>query len=565
MMSRLRELSISLYGIGAFVIIVLATVLRLLLIAQGYPVTNSDEGTIGLMAMHIAYRGELPIFFYGQGYMGPFEAYLGAGLFLLFGPSLVSLRLGLVLVFAFFLLSTYLLTSLLYTKSWALVMLVLLGMGTDHMLGRELTAMGGYAETLLFSSGIFFLVSWLALSFRPDLPLPKRRVRFAFYGCWGLLVGLAIWTDVLSGVFALTAGLLLVRFCWGELRTWAGGCPLLGLLLGTFPMIAYNVIVPFRTLTDLWNVHHSLTPTTPIVLPFFLQNILGTLLFSLPLTSGAYPLCPLSDVPPFGPGGSDTVQCVMYHGSWGMGYLALLAIAAVLAIREVRKRWKQYWLTEYVLPPEERAETIRNFARLMLLVSAGLTLVFYTLSPVAAQTPASSARYLIGLLVCAPAVLWPLWNGIVALRRKQHLQRFAKGLAALKGGILLFIITMVLLGTVGTFSGMSSVEAGNQRQAALISELLRLHDTHIYSEFDICNRLIFLTREQIICSVLDTSLRPGVDRYLPYRAIVRSDPHAAYVFPEHSAQAAAFAQKIALSEGQYRRFDFDGYVVYKPI
>ena len=49
--------------------------------------------------------------------MGPLEAYLGAGLFHLFGPSLFTLRLGLVLRFVLFLfVCTYLLTSLLYTE-----------------------------------------------------------------------------------------------------------------------------------------------------------------------------------------------------------------------------------------------------------------------------------------------------------------------------------------------------------------------------------------------------------------------------------------------------------------
>jgi len=268
---RLKGLHISPYGIAALAIIVLATLLRLVLIAQGWLQTNSDEGTIGLMALHIAYRGELPVFFYGQGYMGPFEAYLGAGLFHLFGPSLFTLRLGLVLIYTCFLVSMYLLTSLLYTKKLALVSLVLLALGTGNMLARQLTAIGGYTETLLFGSLIFLVASWLALSFRPDLAPERRWRRFIVYGCWGLLVGLGTWTDILVVPFALMAGLLLVRFCWSELRRWAGGYLLLGLFLGAFPMIAYNVVVPFDTLAGLWNVHHTVNPTEPIRLPFLLQ------------------------------------------------------------------------------------------------------------------------------------------------------------------------------------------------------------------------------------------------------------------------------------------------------
>src|SRR6266566_4063185 len=74
--------------------------------------TNIDEGTMGEMAMNIAFRGEHPVFFYGQDYMGALQAYLAAGFFRLFGVSLFTLRLGLVFLFALFLISMYLMASL---------------------------------------------------------------------------------------------------------------------------------------------------------------------------------------------------------------------------------------------------------------------------------------------------------------------------------------------------------------------------------------------------------------------------------------------------------------------
>src|SRR5947209_19680399 len=108
----LKYFKIGIHEICAFCLIIFATVLRIILIGQGWPQTNSDEGTIGLMALHIAYRGEHPAFFYGQGYMGPLEAYLAAMLFQLFGPSLFTLRMGLIIILALFFVSMYLLTSL---------------------------------------------------------------------------------------------------------------------------------------------------------------------------------------------------------------------------------------------------------------------------------------------------------------------------------------------------------------------------------------------------------------------------------------------------------------------
>ncbi|HEX2774600.1 MAG TPA: hypothetical protein VHN18_19540, partial [Micromonosporaceae bacterium] len=49
---------------------------RLVLVLLGVPGTNSDEATFGLAAMHIAQRRELPIYMYGQHYMGALESYL---------------------------------------------------------------------------------------------------------------------------------------------------------------------------------------------------------------------------------------------------------------------------------------------------------------------------------------------------------------------------------------------------------------------------------------------------------------------------------------------------------
>ena len=45
------------YGVIALPIIAFAVCLRVVLTALGWPATNSDEATIGLMARHIAYNG----------------------------------------------------------------------------------------------------------------------------------------------------------------------------------------------------------------------------------------------------------------------------------------------------------------------------------------------------------------------------------------------------------------------------------------------------------------------------------------------------------------------------
>src|ERR1035438_2853630 len=112
-MLRLTKKSLKRTDLVIFAIICIATLLRLVLIHFHWPVTNSDEGNMGLLARHIAYNGELPIFFYGLPYMGPIEGYIAAPLFHLLHPSTFALRLGLLPFFPLFLICMYYLTRLL--------------------------------------------------------------------------------------------------------------------------------------------------------------------------------------------------------------------------------------------------------------------------------------------------------------------------------------------------------------------------------------------------------------------------------------------------------------------
>src|SRR5690242_4854120 len=89
-------------GRVALLLLALAAIYRLVLLARGWPALDSDEAVIGLMARHILH-GERPTFFWGQNYMGPFEAYFAALLFVLFGSSSFVLGLSaLLLTLGFF-------------------------------------------------------------------------------------------------------------------------------------------------------------------------------------------------------------------------------------------------------------------------------------------------------------------------------------------------------------------------------------------------------------------------------------------------------------------------------
>lgn len=53
---------------------------------------DSDEAIVGLMARHML-KGDWPVFFWGQPYGGPHEAFLAAGVFAVAGSSVLALKL----------------------------------------------------------------------------------------------------------------------------------------------------------------------------------------------------------------------------------------------------------------------------------------------------------------------------------------------------------------------------------------------------------------------------------------------------------------------------------------
>src|SRR5215467_10201637 len=71
--------------------LLLALAVRIWLVVHTHGTIDGDESLVGVQAEHIL-RGELPIYFYNQPYMGSLEAYIMAGIFAIAGPSVWALR-----------------------------------------------------------------------------------------------------------------------------------------------------------------------------------------------------------------------------------------------------------------------------------------------------------------------------------------------------------------------------------------------------------------------------------------------------------------------------------------
>jgi hypothetical protein len=595
MLLRIKQLKISTYSIYAILIIAFATSMRLFLIAQGWPHSNSDEETMGIIATHIISNGEHPIFFYGQHYMGAMEAYIAAALFQLFGTSVFILRLVPILFFVLFLTCMYLLTSLLYTQKLALITLALLSLGSSIMLDTELVAIGGYPELLFFGTLALLLASWLALTYDQYASPSRRLWRSLAYGCWGLVVGLGFWSDFLMLPFILVSGLLLALFCWRELLRGMVLLLALGLLIGAFPLIVYNLHAAQgeNTLNVLAYLHktgsielaqlsaHDHLPLGP--------ELRGTILTSLPAATGGPPFCYDSLLRLTGNLRVPTLRCSLQQANggqvvvalgWSLGYITLWTVAVSLVLKNL---WQllfrsagQGW------SPAGRRRVIMQFARLMLLCSGGIILLLFVSSPASGAFPGNS-RYLAGLLISTPALIAPLWGlsdnssatipGMDTTNQPRTIVWFpfaSNGAAfkvALRRGILLLIGIVLLVGTVSAFLEIPSVQASNQQQVVLIRGLLRINATHIYTDYWTCDSIAFLSKEQIKCAVVNSLLQLDTrnNRYTPYRTSVTHDPNSVYVFPSGAPMIPAIELRAVRSPGHYRQFKFGDYVVYQPV
>jgi hypothetical protein len=568
-----RQVPLNPTTVGMLGILLLASSLRLVLMKLNWPVANADESIMDLMARHIAYQGEHPIFFWGQNYMGSIQAYLGAVLIHLVGSSAFSVRLGTLLIFALYLVCMYFLVRLLYTKAYALFTIALLSIGSDRMMSIPLVANGGYAETMLFGALIFLLASWLAFTMPHQCTRVSRSRLLAYVGL-GVTIGLALWSDQLILTAIFTAGLFLQRCCYQKLRGQAIGALLLGLLVGATPLIIYNFsAAPGQN--SLFVLLGTVFSGTPRVVPFS-EQLAHVLLISLPLatgmpfTSGIHTLCgtvepythPISSLTALFPS-SNPWLCIGTRGSWSLGILLLWGIAltgVLLAIRQQRAV-RQDWAPG----PDAQAawqQRTRVYARLMLLASGALWLLLFAFSAAAQYAPRASCRYLICLLFATPAILWPLWQSFGSIReRLKSGQRYVRSRFGLSALTLCVISGVYLVGTGDIFANLPVSQSDYNQTNTLIQTLLDHGAMRVYSDYNTCSLLIFQSDERVRCGVLDNQLRPGVNRYAPYLAQVDAAPHPAYLFPINSAPAQALALRLE-HDARYQEIPVAGYTIY---
>ena len=547
--------------------------IRLGLIMLGWPETNSDEGFLGLMARHTAFQGEKRIWYPGQNYMGPHEAILGGALFKLFGSSLLTLRIGLLALITLFLVSNYVFARMVYGKTWALITLAFVALGSPYVFARQLSAIGGYAETLFFGSLLMLLASWLVLTYHPHRVLREARWRLAVYTIWGFIAGTALWADLLVAPFVLMAGVALLVYCWRELlRLAAVAAAALGLVVGALPMIYFNLTA--QPGQDTLSTLQWVRGNPPEGLSEKLDAVSNAVRLSVPMMTGE-PFCGVNELSAIGPTTSGATACTVARAGWGSAYMLLFAVAIVLGLWALWRAWRNR-----NADGEASLRTLRQQGlHVALLATAVITFYLYAFSHTAVDWPGIHARYLIGFLIATPAIFHPLWLAAVAAGPRVRALRFAGRTVLAALGVFLVV------GTGLAYAETPRVQEVNRQDAGLIDALIGRGVQNIYSDYWICGKITFLANEKVICATVNTQLNPGLNRYPQYWDRVSADPKAAYVFSDDPCRTppdyrCSDPQFVTERNGRYtlpyveakaretgKLFEVvhvDGYVIYLP-
>ena len=139
----------------ALLLIVLSLAARLPFLMSSASFFDSDEAIEGLMARHVLH-GELPIFYWGQGYKGVPEVYLAAAVFAIAGSSVVALKSVTLFLFALWVGLNFILLDELFTRRTAFLGSLLLIAGPPALVFWSLSANAEFILTML--SGTLLLL-----------------------------------------------------------------------------------------------------------------------------------------------------------------------------------------------------------------------------------------------------------------------------------------------------------------------------------------------------------------------------------------------------------------------
>jgi hypothetical protein len=486
-------------------LVVVAVGFRLAIIDSPLGEIDADEAVVGLMARHIAFQGERPVFYYGQPYLGSLEAFSAAPLFVAFDSSTLALKLVPTLYSLGFLVLTALLANRLFGTGPALATAAYLALPPSMWAVWSTKARGGYAELLFLGAALLLTTLALAES-------PSRKLAIL----WGLLAGLAFWTHLLAIVFLMPAVVYLAfrkRHQWSDIGL-AGA----GAVLGMLPLLFHNMVMGWPTLQAILQpADVPLDPAAQLA-RFFRVGV--------PVLAGL---------------GQPTTNDILFDQDWGTRpagqvWVAVVLLAALLAalathlpaLRDLVTRGKR---------PE----------------AALLLLVCIVVPPVVAVT-----RF--GFFVAEPRYALPLYVGVPLLMAA--LWRIGpKPAVVVVIGIVAFNVWSLLSTDVRLWRPQDALDSTATTRQVLVNHVTKDDRHQLYTDYWIGYPIMFETRETVLAYVISG----GFNRYLPPADNVQRTPNPVWVFAPGSEAEHKFLVRLRAVGGQSQVADVAVYRVYTDV
>jgi hypothetical protein len=524
-------------------ILALAAGLRLWLLARDVPTLNSDEATVGLMALHVL-RGEWTVFYWGQPYMGSLEAILAAPAIALFGPTSLGLHLAPLVLCLAFLVTIYLLGARLFSWRTGLVSALLLAVGPPFFVVLSLRALGGYIETLLFGNVLLLLALYTPRS---------RRAALGVAALFGLVAGLALWTDLLVVPYLVVCGAL---FWWRRsLGNRAGVALFAGLLVGASPLVIANILnggATIATLLGLTVLGAHGRGAASASLP---GNVALELLVSFPILCGGF----VGGTQVTGLSLADFSALARAHPAAYAANLALalagLGLLASTALPLLHGEWRllrepapgaQLEHASPMTDGTQGTQTARQGTAALLLLALCYAAAFALSKQ---QDVFTAPRYLFPLYSVTPLLVASAARALRRVSTATTVLRSPAPRALLPVAALLAILIWSLAGTAALTPRATAARDHGRwiagRDEALLA-LLRAHQvqTVISNDYWEGLRLTYASGETIITVMVTPEGHLGFNRYQPYVARGLADPRPAYVELTGTPEAALDAARL---------------------
>jgi 4-amino-4-deoxy-L-arabinose transferase-like glycosyltransferase len=495
------------FALGLIGLTIVGLALRIGVLASPLGEIDADEAVVGLMARHIAFVGERPVFYWGQPYLGSLEAFTAAPLFVLFDSSTLLLKLVPTVYSLGFLALSGVLAKRLFGTGTGLATVAYLALPPSMWAVWSTKARGSYAELLFLGSALLLVTLMVAAR-------PSKRLALL----WGLLAGLAFWTHLLAIVFILPAlvYLALARRTRWDLRDLAVAA--VGALLGTLPLLIHNAVTGMSTLMAL--LQPPDIPLDPVAqfVRFFRVGV--------PVLAGL---------------GQPTTSDVLFDQDWltrpaGNPVIAAALVLGLLAAFAVH------------LP------ALRNLVRQRPKAEPALLLLLaLCVPPVVAVTRfgffVSEPRYALPLYAAVPLVFG-------ALFRLPRLVAVAATVA-----ILAFNVWSLLSTDIRLWRPQDALDSTAASRAELVRYVTAQDRHQLYTDYWIGYPIMFETRETVLAYMISG----GFNRYVPPADNVQRTPNPAWVFTPGSEAEYDFLEQLQAVQGQAREADVAGYHVYVDV